>query len=106
MNDKTAPNRGALTPDLRPNPEAAKGGTGAMSDRTELRLGSHETIVREYLRLAARDLIRASRARIRYIDLARKYGMTWLEIGTELGVSDVAARTLYNRNQNVLGGDE
>jgi DNA-directed RNA polymerase specialized sigma24 family protein len=55
-------------------------------------------VAAEYLKLAARDLDRATQVRIHYVILARKYGLTNQQIGSALGVSEAAVRSLVTRN--------
>lgn len=56
----------------------------------------------EYLHRAADDYDRATLTRIRYIDLARRYGLTWRDIATALGMTETGARTLYQRNAEMV----
>lgn len=54
-----------------------------------------------FLQEAAAHLEQSRLNRLRWISLARTYGLTWAEIGQHLGISDVAARRLHQRNPEV-----
>lgn len=54
-----------------------------------------------FLQEAAAHLKQSQTNRLRWIELARTYGLTWAEIGQNLGISGVAARRLHNRNTEV-----
>lgn len=58
-------------------------------------------IAGEYLTRARDDFERAARTRLNYIFNARRYGMTYGEIGTLLGVTEAAVRSMLKRH----GGD-
>jgi hypothetical protein len=78
-----------------------------MDDRTKVRSEDRRLIALEYLQRAADDLTRVTVTRIRYMALAREYGATWRDIATALGLTETGARTLFNRNADVInGGDE
>lgn len=78
-----------------------------MFKRTKSSLNERQMIALDYLARAADDLQNANIARIRYMGLARQYGVTWRDIATALQVTETAARTLFNRNQDVAdSGDE
>lgn len=78
-----------------------------MNDRTKVRSEDRRLIALEYLTRAADDLTRVTLTRIRYIGLARQHGATWRDIATALGLTETGARTLFNRNRDILdGGDK
>lgn len=77
-----------------------------MENTTNPRTVERKRIAAEFLTRAADDLARATIQRVRYVKLARDYGMTNADIGTFLGVSEAAVRTLVKRNPDVTGGDE
>lgn len=70
---------------------------GLMPHSTDTCELTHQERCLEYLALAATDYEKARRARLHYIDLARRYGLPWTTIGPALGISDVAARSLHVR---------
>lgn len=59
-------------------------------------------IAGDYLTRARDDFDRATRTRIEYVLLARKYGLTNADIGALLGISEAAVRGLVKRH----GGDQ
>ena len=63
-------------------------------------------IAAEFLRIAARDLATATLARIRYIGLARQYGVTNAAIADALGVTEKAVRGLIGRNSGIINEPE
>ena len=100
---KAAPD-GAETPYAEGLAETLLGGP-TVNNRSNLRTDSRKRIAAEYLGIASRDLARATVDRIRYIALAREYGLTYTEIGDALGVSEKAARSLLSRNCDIAGGE-
>lgn len=77
-----------------------------MNNPTNLRIVERKRIAAEFLTRAADDLARATIQRVRYVKLAREYGLTNADIGTFLGVSEAAVRTLVKRNPEITGGDQ
>lgn len=73
-----------------------------MSDGTRTDTRERRLLALEFLTRAADDLERATITRIRYIGLARKHGNTWRDIATALGLTETGARTLYNRNSDLV----
>lgn len=57
-----------------------------------------QLIALEYLSLAARDFEQAARARIRYVLLARDYGVPHVKIAEALGISESSVRGLIARH--------
>ena len=105
--NKTAPESALGSTDPEPDPNTYVGGKGAMDDRTKVRSEDRRLIALEYLQRAADDLSRVTLTRIRYIALARKYEATWRDIATALGLTETGARTLFNRNADIIqGGDD
>ena len=56
-----------------------------------------ESLVLGQLKASAEQLQRAKEARIRAIRLGRAAGITWVAIGDQLGISDVACIQLIQR---------
>lgn len=72
-------------------------GGSAMTYRTRQLIdpaGDHRATCRIFLELAADDLTKAKEARIRYIELANKYGLTNVEIGDAVGISEARVRAI------------
>lgn len=57
----------------------------------------HKQTCRVFLELAQNDLDTAKRARGHYITLARKYGLSNVDIAAVLGISEAAVRGLISR---------
>lgn len=94
---KTAPevaptnNRGLPTPT-----EEVTDLVNATTDRTR-----RQQIAREYLRLSAEDLARASLGRIRFAHMGKSHGLTNAEIGDELGITEAAVRAMLKRHPDI-----
>ena len=99
---KTAPASALGSTDPGPNPESPIEEVGAIRNYSNRNAGRAE-IAAEFLRIAARDLATATRARIRYIGLARQYGVTNAAIADALGVTEKAVRGLIERNADCIG---
>lgn len=80
----------SVDPDLTPHEELT------MSIPADA--AAHQETAIDYLRIAREKLDLATYDRIYWIGLARQYGATWKVIGESLGITDVAARRLHNRN--------
>jgi hypothetical protein len=83
---------GALTEGLTDTPGRE---VTAMRQRT---VSSRQQIALDYLGIAAREFEQAARNRIRYVQLAREYGVTNAAIGEALGVTESAVRGLLERH--------
>ena len=70
----------------------------AVNDRSR---NERQSIALEYLSLARRDFENAARARIRYVLLAREYGVPNVAIADVLGINESSVRGLIARH----GGD-
>lgn len=67
----------------------------AMGNRT---LSRRQQIALDYLSIAKREFEDAARNRIRYVLLAREYGITNEVIGDVLGISEGAVRGIVSRH--------
>ena len=67
-------------------------------DMTDVRAEDRRRIAGDYLTRARDDFHTAARNRIRYVLLARQYGMTNDAIGALLGISERAVRGLVARH--------
>ncbi len=85
------PNEGLATPDKE---------VTAMENRSR---SNRQAIALEYLSISAREFETAIRSRIRYILLAREYGVTNAKIGQTLGISESAVRGLIARHGDADG---
>ena len=82
---------GALTP-VDPRLTASK--ERLMSQRTSTTFPDHHATCRLFLELAADDLAKAKRARDHYVRLSHRYGMSNVDIGRSLGVSEARVRAI------------
>lgn len=67
---------------------------------TDVRAEDRRRIAGDYLTRARDDFETAARNRIRYVLLAREYGMTNAAIGALLGISEAAVRSLAARHSS------
>lgn len=56
-------------------------------------------LAHEFLARAAEDLAKAKRTRVAYAAAAREHGLTNVEIGSSLGISEGAVRKLLKRSE-------
>lgn len=104
---KTAPESVATDPG--PDPESPIREVGAMANRSNRPLTAHQQIALDFLGFARDDMERATRTRIRYVSLARGYGLTNAAIGEALGVTEGAIRGLIERHgdlEHIYGDSE
>jgi hypothetical protein len=99
--NKSAPG-GASTPETEGLAETYRGGS-TVNNGIHNPTIERQRIAIELLHRASDDLVQATVTRIRYISLARDYGLTWRDIATAVGLTETGARTLFERNRELVG---